>query len=182
MHRASRKRRIEPAQHPAGRSIVAKPAFRQGGSRPAVHFLEYSASTDTRWHPRVVLRQNLYLKFSRFARFQSLFCTWSAAARAQRAQLATSAAENSVFCTPRGTPPRHLARKQLFTMPQGGNVSDLAYASALNPVRTRRILEHRPRLMRSHNNRAAQLTVHAKQRVQKILLGNGIELRRGLVE
>lgn len=36
--------------------------------------------------------------------------------------------------------------------------------------------------MRSHNNRAAQLTVHAKQRVQKILLGNGIELRRGLIE
>ena len=38
MHRASRKRRIEPAQHPAGRSIVAKPAFRQGGSRPSRAF------------------------------------------------------------------------------------------------------------------------------------------------
>ena len=36
--------------------------------------------------------------------------------------------------------------------------------------------------MRSHNNRAAQLTVHAKQRVQKIFLGNRIELGRGLVE
>ena len=36
--------------------------------------------------------------------------------------------------------------------------------------------------MRRHNNRAAQLAIHAKQRVQKILLGNGIELRRGLVE
>ena len=36
--------------------------------------------------------------------------------------------------------------------------------------------------MRRHNNRAAQLTVHAKQRVQKILLSNGIELSRGLVE
>ncbi len=36
--------------------------------------------------------------------------------------------------------------------------------------------------MRRHNNRAAQLAVHTKQRVQEILLGNGIELRRGLVE
>ncbi len=36
--------------------------------------------------------------------------------------------------------------------------------------------------MRRHNNRAAQLAIYTKQRVQEILLGNGIELRRGLVE
>lgn len=36
--------------------------------------------------------------------------------------------------------------------------------------------------MRCHNNRATQLAVHAKQRVQKIFLGNRIELGRGLVE
>ena len=48
MHRASRERRIEPAQHPAGRPIVAKPAPCQGGGRPSVHFWEYSASTGTR--------------------------------------------------------------------------------------------------------------------------------------
>ena len=36
--------------------------------------------------------------------------------------------------------------------------------------------------MRRHNNRAAQLTIHTKQRVQEILLRNRIKLRRGLVE
>lgn len=36
--------------------------------------------------------------------------------------------------------------------------------------------------MRRHNNRAAQLAIHAKQRMQKTLLGNGVELRRGLIE
>ena len=56
------------------------------------------------------------------------------------------------------------------------------HAAILNPVRTRRVFEHWARLMRRHNNRAAQLAIHTKQRVQKILLGNGIELRRGLVE
>ena len=182
MHRACRKRRIEPAQHPAGRSIVAKPAPCQGGSRPSVHFWEYSASTGARRRPRVVLRQDLRLKFSRFVRFRSFFCARSAHARVQIARPATGAAENSVFCTPRATPPWHLARKQLFAMPQGGDVSDLAYAPALNPIRARRVFEHRARLVRCHNNRAAQLAIHAKQRMQKIFLGNGIQLGRGLVE
>lgn len=36
--------------------------------------------------------------------------------------------------------------------------------------------------MRRHNNRAAQLAIHTKQRVQEILLRNRIKLRRGLVE
>ncbi len=36
--------------------------------------------------------------------------------------------------------------------------------------------------MRRHNNRAAQLAIHTKQRVQEILLRNGIQLGRGLVE
>ena len=67
-------------------------------------------------------------------------------------------------------------------MPQGGNVSDLAHATVFNSVRARRILEHRARLVRRHNNRTAQLAVHAKQRMQEVFLGNGIELGRGLVE
>ena len=67
-------------------------------------------------------------------------------------------------------------------MPQEGDVSDLAYAPALNPIRARRVFKHRARLVRCHNNRAAQLAIHAKQRMQKIFLGNGIQLGRGLVE
>ena len=38
MHRTGRKRHVEPAQHPTGHTVVAKPAFRQGSSRPGVHF------------------------------------------------------------------------------------------------------------------------------------------------
>ena len=182
MHRANRERRVESAQHPAGRSIVAKPAPCQGGSRPSVHFWEYSASTGAQRRPRVVLRQDLCLKFIRFVRFRPLFCTRSADARVQRAQLATGAAENSVFCTSRATPPWRLARKQLFTVPQGGDASHLAHASVFNPVRARRVFEHRARLVRCHDNRAAQLAIHAKQCMQKTLLGNGIQLGRGLVE
>ncbi len=36
--------------------------------------------------------------------------------------------------------------------------------------------------MRCHDNRAAQLAIHAEQRMQKTLLGNGIQLGRWLVE
>ena len=67
-------------------------------------------------------------------------------------------------------------------MPQGGDVSDLAYAAALNPVRARRVFEHWARLVRCHDNRAPQLAIHTKQRMQEILLRNRIKLRRGLVE
>ena len=119
MHRAGRKRHIEPTQHPTARAIVAKPALANSCRR-------------TRRRPL-------------------------------------------------SGPTRVQSQKPLATT-QTRQVNHISHATALNPVRTRRILEHRPRLMRSHNNRAAQLTVHAKQRVQKILLGNGIELRRGLVE
>ena len=36
--------------------------------------------------------------------------------------------------------------------------------------------------MRRHDHRAPQLTVHTEERVQEVLLSNGIELRRRLVE
>ena len=182
MHRASRKRRIEPAQHPTARAIVAKPAPCQGGSRPSVHFLEYSASIRAREGFRAVLERRLRHKFGRFVQFRTFFRARCVHGRLQRAQTVLTPAEYSCFCTSDGTPPQHVIGKQRFSASQRRHIRHLAHATALNPVRTRRILEHRPRLMRRHNNRAAQLTVHAKQRVQKILLGNGIELRRGLVE
>ena len=182
MHRTGRKRRIEPTQHPAGRSIVAKPALRQGGSRPTVHFLEHSASIRAREGFRAVLERRLRHKFGRFVQFRTFFRARYVPGRLQRAQIVLTPAEYSAFCTSDGTPPQHVIGKQQFSASQRSHIRHLAHATALNPVRTRRIFEHRPRLMRSHNNRAAQLTVHAKQRVQKILLGNGIELRRGLVE
>ena len=69
MHRTGRKRNVEPAQHPTARAIVAKPAFRQGGSRPAVHFLEYSASIRAREGFRAVLERRLRHKFGRFVQF-----------------------------------------------------------------------------------------------------------------
>ncbi len=60
-------------------------------------------------------------------------------------------AEYSCFCTSDGTPPQHVIGKQRFSASQRSHIRHLAHAAALNPVRTRRILEHRPRLMRRHN-------------------------------
>ena len=182
MHRTGRKRRIEPAQHPAGRSIVAKPAFRQGGSRPAVHFLEYSASIRAREGFQAVLERRLRHKFGRFVQFQTFFRARYVPGRLQRAQIVLTPAEYSVFCTSDGTPPQRVIGKQRFSASQRSHIRHLAHATVLNPVRTRRVFEHWARLMRRHNNRAAQLAIHTKQRVQKILLSNGIELRRGLIE
>ena len=86
------------------------------------------------------------------------------------------------ICTSDGTPPQHVIGKQRFSASQRSHIRHLAHATVLNPVRTRRVFEHWARLMRRHNNRAAQLAIHTKQRVQEILLRNRIKLRRGLVE
>ena len=182
MHRTGRKRRIEPTQHPAGRSIVAKPAFRQGGSRPAVHFLEYSASIRAREGFRAVLERRLRHKFGRFVQFRTFFRARYVPGRLQRTQIVLTPAEYSVFCTSDGTPPQRVIGKQRFSASQRCHIRRLVHAAILNPVRTRRVFEHWARLMRRHNNRAAQLAIHTKQRVQEILLRNRIKLRRGLVE
>ena len=182
MHRASRKRRIEPAQHPTARAIVAKPAPCQGGSRPSVHFLEYSASIRAREGFRAVLERRLRHKFRRFVQFRTFFRARYVPGRLQRAQIVLTPAEYSFICTSDGTPPQHVIGQQRFSASQRSHIRHLAHATVLNPVRTRRVFEHWARLMRRHNNRAAQLAIHAKQRMQKTLLGNGVELRRGLIE
>ena len=182
MHRTGRKRHIEPTQHPAGHAVVAKPAFRQGGSRPAVHFLEYSASARAQGGFRSVRRRRLHHTSGRFVQFLAPIRARYILRRPHRAQIALASAEYSIFCTSDGTPPRHTIGKQRFSAPQRSHIRHLVHATVLNPVRARRVLEHRARLVRCHDHRAAQLAIRTKQRVQKILLGNGIELRRGLIE
>ena len=73
-------------------------------------------------------------------------------------------------------------RKQAGAYVERRHVGKLGHMPVLQLKGAGRVLEHRPRAMRRHHDRAAQLAVHAKERVQKGLLGNGVELRRRLVE